>query len=109
MVLVGAWVSVSVSVSVMMAGEGIGINGFSRAGVMVLRALLAREATVVAVNDPVVGAEQMAAILRQDSTQGPWRGEARAERGRLVADGRAVMVFQEANVTAIPWAKAGAR
>src|SRR5260221_12541692 len=57
----------------------IGINGFGRIGRLVFRAiveqgLLGKEVDVVALND-IVPADNLAYLLKYDSTQGRFKGE----------------------------------
>ena len=74
-----------------MAAVKVGINGFGRIGRLVFRALveqglLGKDLDVVAVND-LVPADNLAYLLKYDSTQGQFNGtvdqrEVRARRGR---------------------------
>src|SRR5436309_14596856 len=62
----------------------IGINGFGRIGRLVFRALcdqglLGREIDVVAVND-IVPADNLAYLVRYDSTQGRFNGTVTSEK-----------------------------
>jgi glyceraldehyde 3-phosphate dehydrogenase len=62
----------------------IGINGFGRIGRMIFRALcnqglLGKEIEVVAVND-LVGADNLAYLVKYDSTQGKFDGEVSSEK-----------------------------
>src|SRR5246127_2546 len=62
----------------------IGINGFGRIGRLVFRALveqglLGSEVDVVALND-IVPADNLAYLLKYDSTQGRFRGEVGSEK-----------------------------
>src|SRR6059058_5940323 len=62
----------------------IGINGFGRIGRLVFRAiveqgLLGKEIDVVAVND-LVPADNLAYLLKYDSTQGRFKGEVSSEK-----------------------------
>ena len=61
----------------------VGINGFGRIGRLVFRALveqglLGKEIDVVAVND-LVPADNLAYLLKYDSTQGRFQGQRRRE------------------------------
>ena len=80
----------------------IGINGFGRIGRFVFRALveqglLGKEVDVVAVND-IVPADNLAYLLKYDSTQGRFEGEVRSEKSSpelpdddtLVVDGHPI-------------------
>src|SRR6476660_5092229 len=85
-----------------MAAVKVGINGFGRIGRLVFRALveqglLGRQLDVVAVND-LVPADNLAYLLKYDSTQGRFNGEvisqrstpAAAEDDLLVVNGHAI-------------------
>jgi len=86
----------------------IGINGFGRIGRLVLRAAIQKGAEVVAVNDPFIGLDYMVYMFRYDSTHGGYKGEVKAEGGKLVVDGRQIEVYAERDPKNIPWGKAGA-
>src|SRR5437868_12735194 len=67
----------------------IGINGFGRIGRLVFRAicdqgLLGKELDVVAVND-LVPADNLAYLLKYDSTQGRFRGDVASEKSSSAA------------------------
>src|SRR4029077_10834213 len=62
----------------------VGINGFGRIGRLVFRALveqglLGKSLDVVAVND-IVPADNLAYLLKYDSTQGRFKGEVHSEK-----------------------------
>src|SRR5947208_5809159 len=68
----------------------VGINGFGRIGRLVFRALveqglLGKELDVVAVND-LVPADNLAYLLKYDSTQGKFTGEVRSEKSKGAAE-----------------------
>jgi len=86
----------------------LGINGFGRIGRLVLRAALAKGATVVAVNDPFINLDYMVYMFKYDSTHGRYAGEVSCEDGCLVVDGHKIQVFNEMKPENIPWKKAGA-
>jgi len=88
--------------------SNLGINGFGRIGRLVLRAALAKGATVVAVNDPFITLDYMVYMFKYDSTHGRYAGEVRCEDGCLVVDGHKIQVFNEMKPENIPWKKAGA-
>merc|ERR1712212_177644 len=83
-------------------------NGFGRIGRLVLRAALAKGATVVAVNDPFIGLDYMVYMFKYDSTHGQYKGEVKVEDGKLVIDGHAITVFAERDPANIDWGSAGA-
>jgi glyceraldehyde 3-phosphate dehydrogenase len=68
----------------------VGINGFGRIGRLVFRALveqglLGKELDVVAVND-LVPADNLAYLMKYDSTQGRFNGEVRSEKSAGAAE-----------------------
>src|SRR4030088_2798215 len=98
----------------------MGINGFGRIGRLVFRAiveqgLLGKEIDVVALND-LVPADNLAYLLKYDSTQGRFEGEVSSEKSSpdlesddvLVVDGhkiRCLAVIE--GPSELPWAKLG--
>merc|ERR1719423_116900 len=89
--------------------QRIGINGFGRIGRLVLRAAIVQKAEVVAINDPFVPLDYMAYMFKYDSTHGQFKGDVKAEGGKLVIDGHAITIFNEREPSAIDWASAGAK
>jgi glyceraldehyde 3-phosphate dehydrogenase len=99
----------------------IGINGFGRIGRLVFRAiveqgLLGKEVEVVALND-IVGADNLAYLLKYDSTQGRFHGEVSAEKSSpgieeddtIVVNGNRIRCLAiKDGPAALPWAKLGA-
>jgi glyceraldehyde 3-phosphate dehydrogenase len=99
----------------------IGINGFGRIGRLVFRAiveqgLLGKDVEVVALND-IVGADNLAYLLKYDSTQGRFQGEVRSEKSSpgleeddtLVVNGNRIRCLAiKEGPSALPWAKLGA-
>lgn len=86
----------------------IGINGFGRIGRLVLRAAIAKGATVVAVNDPFIDVNYMVYLFKFDSTHGRFKGTVSAEGGCLVVNGQKIVVFSERDPKDIKWSSAGA-
>nr|ATP16750.1 glyceraldehyde-3-phosphate dehydrogenase [Adelphocoris suturalis]QHI46391.1 glyceraldehyde-3-phosphate dehydrogenase [Adelphocoris fasciaticollis] len=86
----------------------IGINGFGRIGRLVLRASVEKGAEVVAINDPFLGVDYMAYLLKYDSTHGRFKGKVEIDGDSLVVNGKKIAVFMERDPKAIPWGKAGA-
>ncbi|HET9374768.1 MAG TPA: type I glyceraldehyde-3-phosphate dehydrogenase [Chthoniobacterales bacterium] len=98
----------------------IGINGFGRIGRLVFRAiveqgLLGKEVDVVAVND-IVPADNLAYLLKYDSTQGRFAGEVRSEKSSpdlpdddmLAVDGHPIRCLAvKEGPAALPWGKLG--
>jgi glyceraldehyde 3-phosphate dehydrogenase len=66
-----------------------------------------KDIQVVAVND-IADLATNAHLLAYDSNYGAYEGTVEAKDGKLVVDGREVMVFTERDPSTIPWAKAGA-
>src|SRR6188768_2336000 len=106
----------------------VAINGFGRIGRLVFRAiaeqgLLGKELEVVAVGD-IVPADNLAYLLKYDSSQGRFQGEvsskisdneknAAAKDGRdaspdvLVVNGREVRVVSAKDPSGLPWKQLG--
>ncbi len=98
----------------------IGINGFGRIGRLVFRAiveqgLLGKSVEIVAVND-LVPADNLAYLLKYDSTQGRFKGEVHSEKSSpeqqeddiLVVNGHHIKCLAiKEGPTAIPWGKLG--
>jgi len=98
----------------------IGINGFGRIGRLVFRALveqglLGKEIDVVALND-LVPADNLAYLLKYDSTQGRFQGEVSSEKSSpdlesddlLVVDGHKIRCLAvKEGPSELPWAKLG--
>jgi glyceraldehyde 3-phosphate dehydrogenase len=86
----------------------LAINGFGRIGRLVFRAiadrgLLGKEIEVVAIND-LVSAENLAYLLKYDSTQGRFSGEVYAEGDYLVVNGNKIRCLGLRDVPAnLPW------
>jgi glyceraldehyde 3-phosphate dehydrogenase len=98
----------------------IGINGFGRIGRLVFRALveqglLGTEIEVVALND-LVPADNLAYLLKYDSTQGRFNGEVSSEKSNpklesddtLVVNGHRIRCLAvREGPSELPWAKLG--
>lgn len=86
----------------------LAINGFGRIGRLVFRAiadrgLLGKEIEVVAIND-LVSAENLAYLLKYDSTQGRFSGEVYAEGDVIVVNGHKIRCLGLRDVPAnLPW------
>jgi glyceraldehyde 3-phosphate dehydrogenase len=91
----------------------VGINGFGRIGRLVFRAIaekgyLGKHIEVVAIND-LVPADNLAYLLKYDSTQGRYRGEVSNEgETMLVVDGHRInsLAIKE-GPAALPWKALG--
>src|SRR3982751_5497168 len=97
----------------------VGINGFGRIGRLVFRAiaeqgLLGKEVEVVAVGD-IVPADNLAYLLKYDSTQGRFKGEVsskksapdKAEDDVLVVNGKDILVVSARTPAELPWKQLG--
>merc|ERR1712021_164015 len=91
-----------------MVAEKIGINGFGRIGRLVLRAAVAKGATVVAVNDPFISLDYMVYMFKYDSTHGQFKGEVKEDGKFLYVNGKKITVFNEKDPANINWGEAGA-
>jgi glyceraldehyde 3-phosphate dehydrogenase len=97
----------------------VAINGFGRIGRLVFRALheqglLAKELQMVAVGD-IVPADNLAYLLKYDSTQGPFKGEVGSRKSSpdkpdddlLLVDGREIRVVSAKTPAELPWKDLG--
>ncbi|HUR45029.1 MAG TPA: type I glyceraldehyde-3-phosphate dehydrogenase [Candidatus Saccharimonadales bacterium] len=97
----------------------VAINGFGRIGRLVFRAiaeqgLLGKDVQVVAVGD-IVPADNLAYLLKYDSTQGRFAGEVaskksaadKAEDDVLVVNGQEILVVSAKDPTGLPWKQLG--
>lgn len=81
----------------------IAINGFGRIGRLVFRlASKRKDINIVAIND-LVPSDNLAYLLKFDSTHGRFDGDVRAEEGALIVDGKKVRVFSEKDPQNLPW------
>ncbi|XP_068178867.1 glyceraldehyde-3-phosphate dehydrogenase [Antennarius striatus] len=88
----------------------VGINGFGRIGRLVTRAAFtSKKVDIVAINDPFIDLEYMVYMFKYDSTHGRYKGEVKAEGGKLVIDGHKISVFHERDPANIKWGDAGAQ
>ena len=86
----------------------IGINGFGRIGKLTLQAALAKEEVeVVAINDPFIDADYMVYMVKFDSVHGRFKGDIRAEEGKIVVNGKEIKVYNEMDPKNIPWGELG--
>jgi glyceraldehyde 3-phosphate dehydrogenase len=97
----------------------VAINGFGRIGRLVFRALheqglLSKELDLVAVGD-IVPADNLAYLLKYDSTQGPFKGQVGSRKSApdkpeddiLVVDGRDIKVVSAKTPAELPWKDLG--
>src|SRR5271168_3228491 len=98
----------------------IAINGFGRIGRLVFRAIaeqgmIGSDVEVVAVGD-IVPADNLAYLVKYDSTQGRFKGEVssrksapdKAEDDVLVVNGRDIHVVSAKDPSGLPWKQLGA-
>jgi glyceraldehyde 3-phosphate dehydrogenase len=95
----------------------VAINGFGRIGRLVFRAIaeqVGKDVEVVAVGD-IVPADNLAYLLKYDSTQGRFSQEVsskksaddKAEHDVLVVDGREIKVVSAKDPSGLPWKELG--
>src|SRR6195256_657636 len=97
----------------------VAINGFGRIGRLVFRAiaeqgLIGKEVEVVAVGD-IVPADNLAYLLKFDSTQGRFKGEVSSKKSApevleddvLVVNGKEVKVVSARTPAELPWKQLG--
>ena len=83
----------------------IGINGFGRIGRMVLRAGSQNpNLEFVAIND-LVPADNLAYLLKYDSTHGGFAGEVRADGDAVILNGKRIQCLSERDPAQLPWGK----
>lgn len=81
----------------------VGINGFGRIGRLVLRAAMEdKDLEFVAVND-VVPAENLAYLLKYDSTHGRAKVDIRAEGDNIVIAGKRIKCLSVMDPAQLPW------
>lgn len=86
-------------------GIKVAINGLGRIGRHVLRyALKSPQITVVAVND-IVPADNLAYLLKYDSTHGRFDAAVKAEEEYLIVEGQKILVLNEKDPAKLPWKK----
>ena len=97
----------------------VAINGFGRIGRLVFRAiheqgLIGKDVEVVAVGD-IVPADNLAYLLKYDSTQGRFKGQVgskksaadKAEDDILIVDGKEIHVVSAKSPAELPWKQFG--
>jgi glyceraldehyde 3-phosphate dehydrogenase len=83
----------------------IGINGFGRIGRMVLRVGSQNpNLEFVAIND-LVPADNLAYLLKYDSTHGGFAGEVRADGDAVILNGKRIQCLSERDPAQLPWGK----
>lgn len=85
----------------------VAINGFGRIGRFVYRLIARRDdMEVVAIND-LVPPENLAYLLRYDSTHGRFADEVKVEGEYFVVDGKKTKVCSERDPAQLPWKELG--
>lgn len=85
----------------------IAINGFGRIGRLVFRnAFLRPGFNIVAIND-IVPSDNLAYLLKFDSTHGRWHPEVKAEERALIVNGKRIEVLSEKDPAKLPWTRLG--
>lgn len=83
----------------------IAINGFGRIGRLVFRiASRRKDIRIVAIND-IVPPDNLAYLLKYDSTHGKFHGNISLEGDMIVVDGNKIHVFAERDPEKLPWGK----
>ncbi len=81
----------------------VAINGFGRIGRLVCRLLSQREDIhLVAIND-LVPADNLAYLLKYDSTHGRFEGQVDVEENAIIVNGKKIQVFSEKDPQNLPW------
>lgn len=84
-------------------GVKVAINGLGRIGRHVLRYVLKNpEISIVAVND-LVPADNLAYLLKYDSTHGQIGVNVESQGDTLIVDGKKIAVFSEKDPAKLPW------
>jgi len=60
------------------------------------------------VNDPFIDLEYMKYMFKFDSTHGRYKGSVEVKDGKLIVEGKPIIVFSQKDPSAIPWSSAGA-
>ncbi len=83
----------------------VAINGFGRIGRMVVRAANKNpNVDIVAIND-LVPPDNLAYLLKYDSTHGKFDGDVQAEGNGIMVDGNKIVCSSERNPADLPWGK----
>jgi glyceraldehyde 3-phosphate dehydrogenase len=91
-----------------MATLKVGINGFGRIGRLVFRAAMKNpNIEFVGIND-LVPAENLAYLLKYDSTHGRYAGTVEAKENGIEVDGKFIPTMSVRNPEELPWGDLGA-
>lgn len=91
-----------------MATLKVGINGFGRIGRLVFRAAIKNpNIEFVGIND-LVPAENLAYLLKYDSTHGRYSGTVEAKENGIEVDGKFIPTMSVRNPAELPWGDLGA-
>jgi glyceraldehyde 3-phosphate dehydrogenase len=81
----------------------IAINGYGRIGRLVHRIASTRnDMHVVAIND-IVPCDNLAYLLKYDSTHGPFKGEVSTHGNTMIVNGKKIIVLSEKDPAKLPW------
>lgn len=83
----------------------VAINGFGRIGRLIYRLMIHRDdIEIVAIND-LVPADNLAYLLKFDSTHGRFPGDVKSEENDLIVDGKKTIALSEKDPLLLPWKK----
>jgi glyceraldehyde 3-phosphate dehydrogenase len=85
----------------------IAINGFGRIGRVFLRNAINREELEISVVNDVTDAATLAHLLKYDSVHRAFPGEVRAEKDKLVVNGKEIRVVSFKDPSQLPWKEHG--
>ncbi|QWC00476.1 type I glyceraldehyde-3-phosphate dehydrogenase [Mycoplasmatota bacterium] len=81
----------------------VAINGFGRIGRLAFRIMFGnKDFDIVAIND-LTDAEQLAYLLKYDSSQGRYDREVSFEGNELIVDGKRITIFSQRDPEQLPW------
>jgi glyceraldehyde 3-phosphate dehydrogenase len=81
----------------------VAINGFGRIGRLVFRNIVPRaDIHVVAIND-IVPADNLAYLLKYDSTHGTFGPDVKADGNQIIVNGKKTVVLSEKDPGKLPW------
>lgn len=81
----------------------VAINGFGRIGRLAFRIMFGNEDfDIVAIND-LTDAEQLAYLLKYDSSQGRYNKEVSFEGNELIVDGKKITILSQRDPEQLPW------